>query len=243
MTSIGISMNELGFDGNSGPTEDYDPSRYVLPDYDFSGELALYGSWTAARDEMARGLKAMGVRFGMWMSIFWVRAEGETDDSIRASLTGMGYDEVIHSYLNSLLFHACGGLDDHDTITRLMSVEGEPRSTVRHAIMGNPATPASVLKRIIREDTLEDANWMLQNPALPEDLVRELFELAEASEADVSRFVDAAAKLPQDVLEWLAKMDWSARTALRPSASSPTCPNTHASSSSSPPARRCRRRR
>lgn len=201
MTGIGISLEDLGIQSRVAGKRSAKHDGYPR-EYDFSLELALYGSWSLTRNGMLSTLRLLGVNLGMWIPIFWTRAENETEDSVREMLTQMSYDKEMHRNFRTCLSMVCrGSFIGSEALARLMSIKGYKRGIIRNGLALNQRVPTSVLSQLMREGTSSFALQMLKNPSLPAELVRAIYNRKTGWGRPLNWVANAESKVPADVLE------------------------------------------
>ncbi|MCO4263734.1 hypothetical protein NG697_12510 [Pseudarthrobacter sp. MDT3-26] len=179
MTGIGITLDDLGID--NGSTGNHTTTRKTSgypKEYDFSLELALYGSWRDLRDALyvpaEEGFRVDHRETPLWFALYWAQTENETEESIKAALTGLRYDESVHNSLHEHLYNWARDVVEEDQI-RLMVAPGMPhQEPVRQGLAANESTPQDVLEELKKDARKcpEMLYALLENPALAPTMVR-----------------------------------------------------------------------
>jgi hypothetical protein len=190
MTGIGISLEDLGIETDAAFTRPETQEDEGFPkEYDFALDLLIHnGSWRQMRDALypvaeaafrGRETPLLG------LTLHWAgRDDGDTEESIKAALTGLRYDQEFHEALEENLADWARFTDDAALLKRVMSlVAGTDREWIRYEPLGN--------------------SWLD-----PQD-VRAIFELIKDDRRGPQALAESKAPIPADIVEWLAKRDYA----------------------------------
>jgi hypothetical protein len=203
MTRIGISLEDLGIETRSTGKPSTPKIDEYPKAYDFASELALYGSWAAVRDRMLKRLKDEGYDLGMWIAIFWTKAEGETEESIKTRLTGMTYDKEMHEAFKDNLEAWAESLSDPEIIRQAVAaIEGSGPETFLLAVAKNEHTPQDLLEKFVKDARFNYA--LLGNPSLTTQTIRDIYAMVKNDAAGRRATACGGAELPADIIEALA---------------------------------------
>lgn len=208
--TIGLTLEDLGLTSTAGATRPapYVPSEFPK-EYDFSLDLLIFeGSWRHVRDSLSQvAYDAYNGDLPLWFSIYWAEMDGETEESIKASLTGVRYDEAIHhAFLEHHLNWAADECDP-DLLRQAIAIDSPEREALREEFASNGCTPEDLLDELLKEPGMEYS--MLWNKELPARLIRKIYDRIKDDPFGPKAVMGAGAKLPSDVAEALAKRDYS----------------------------------
>jgi hypothetical protein len=202
-TGIGISLEDLGIETRSTGKRSTPKIDEYPKAYDFSVALALYGSWSKLRDGMLKRLKEKGTDLGMWIPIFWTKVEEETEESIKALLTGMVYDKTIHMSLKDNLEAWVGSQTDPEIIRQAVAaIEGSEHDFLLVAVAKNKHTPQSLLEEFVKDSRFSYA--LLENPGLTTQMIRDIYAMVKNDAAGPQALAGSVAELPADIIEALS---------------------------------------
>lgn len=212
MTGIGINLNGLGIESDPDYEVPNTQNAVAYPrEYDFTLELALLGSWRQVRGALrgpAESAYKDARRFvPLSLIVLWAERESDTEESIRAALTGMDYDQVVHGAFSQHLDNWAGNQSDPSIIRSAIAATSaaEHRSFIQCLAM-NDCTPQDVLQEIMKNSQARHS--LLFNPSAGPQMVRELYELIKGEPWAAAIVARATTEVPSEILEHLAKGDY-----------------------------------
>lgn len=205
-TTIGIDLADLGIESEDDFTDaaPYDYSEFPKA-FDFSLALFIYGSWRQLRDSLSEAAtNRYDRRPPLHFTMYWAETENETEDSIKASLTGLRYDAPVHEEFKWYLQDWAQFQEDPDCLRQALATVSPHQELVREYVAMNLNAPRDVLLELVKDRRL--SQLLLTNSALEPQMVRDLFALVSDDVNGVLAVVASGADLPQDVIEALVKI-------------------------------------
>lgn len=210
MTGISLTLDDLGIHTSSHDhLEDVRHGNGYPKEYDFTLHRRILGSWWQVRNALSRALdnayKKRPYSKSLRLMVLWAVRDGDTEETVRAMLTGMDYDEIDHATFDRSLFDWAINTHEEETL-RLMIDPGMPhQETVRKGLAKNEGTPPDILAELSKDPQLHC--HLLANPGAGPDIVRAIHAAIKDDERAPMDLVYSTAKLPEDVLKWIAGLD------------------------------------
>lgn len=152
---IGISLDDLGIETDSAFTHPETQEEFGYPRaYDFALHLQLHdGSWRQVRDALYPvAVSAFSGREVplLAFTLHWTEKEdGDSEESIKAALTGLAYDEVVHDAFEDNLTTWAQDLTDSALIRQLAAGSAiRGHKWFLPELSENAYTPLDVLEKL-----------------------------------------------------------------------------------------------
>lgn len=211
MTGIGIGLDDLGIETDSTYTPSWTQSDSGYPkEYDFTLDLHIHGSWRQMRralypvaEAAFRGGESPLLNF----TLHWAGRDNETEESIKAALTGVKYGQTVHEAFENNLEDWAENQSDPSIIRSAMAAtSGAEHPTFFQFLAMNECTPGDALQEIIKNSRARHS--LLFNPTVGPQMVRDLYELIKDEPWAAAIVSRATTEVPAEILEQLAKGDY-----------------------------------
>lgn len=212
MPGIGITLNDMGLNNDPSYTPPPPSGDESYPkEFDFSLHLSLLGSWWQVCDALRNpgnwAFEDEQRVTPLWFSLNWGPVENESEESIKARLTGLRYSKVVHDAFEQHLYDWAQGESEEDII-RLMVAPGMPhQESVKQGLAINGCTPSDILEELVSDP--ENRYTLLENPNLLPGMVRDIHDAIKDDEFGPMAMARSESELPDDVLLELASRDYA----------------------------------